>query len=714
MPVSAMPSTMHWLTARARTVTWPPAGVNFTALESRLSTICLSARRSARRLEVGRDAGGELELLVAGAGGDDAHRLVEQRVEAEILEVEADAAGLDLGHVEHVVDDVEQVFAARVDVLAVFLVFVGAERAEHAQLHDLREADDGVERRAQLVAHIGEEFRLRLVGFLGAGLLGGVFLGELAEALLRGAQVGDRRHQPALAVDQLLLVRLQRRDVGADRDVAAVLGAALADVQPAAVLELRLEGAGAGQGRTVADDLVAHHRLAAGGHHGLVGRADGDRLVRQVVQLLEIGVAEHQPVVGVPQHEGLGDGLDGVAQPHVGGDGLLHQALLLGDVDGDADQMQAGIVRLVHQLAARAQPDPVAVGVTHAEGVVDRGDLGVGKLRGEVVELHVVGVDQRADAAEGQEVVLALHAEDIEHRLRPEDAAAGEVPVPQAAAAAVERGVDAAAHRLVDDVGLARPCRLPVEGEAEDQHDEAGGGRQRDGEGRERAPARQRRGARLHHGELAVGGFEHAHGGERAGVVGQHDFQHAGAGAEGGQGLGRAEQVEQAAADRGGRVGRRRDHGAVAIGEEELAAGGGRPGRQRARKHVLRPGVTIAVLHLHRGEIGGGAEHGHVVGDGLAALVEHLHGRADADGDEKCEDQHRNGAAQKRLGRQEPAIGRLGDRLREAFDRIRLCRRTRHIGARHKRPPFGMSPPPWSGRMCRISPNHWSIGIDGR
>ena len=331
------------------------------------------------------------------------------------------------------------------------------------------------------------------------------FSRQLGEPLLRGAQIGHRRHQPLLAVDQLLLVRLERGDVGADRDVAAVLGAAFADVQPAAVLELRLEGARAGDRVAVADDLVAHHRLAAGGDHRFVGGADGDRLVGQVVQVLEIRIAQHQPVVGVPQHEGLGDGLDGVAQPHVGGDRALDQALLLGDVDGDADQMQTGLARLAHQLAARPQPDPVAVGVAHAEGVVDRGGFGFGELGGDIVELHVVGMHQRADVAEGQQVVLGLQAEDLEHRLRPENAAAREVPIPQAAAAAVERGIDAAAHRLVDDVGFARPCRLPVEGKAEDEHDEAGGGRQRDGERGERAPGRERAAARLHHGELAEG-----------------------------------------------------------------------------------------------------------------------------------------------------------------------------------------------------------------
>ena len=70
--------------------------------------------------------------------------------------------------------------------------------------------------------------------------------------LLRVAQVGDRRHQPLLAVHQLLFVPLERRDVGADRNVAAVLGAPLADLQPAAVVELRLEGARAGNGRLFA------------------------------------------------------------------------------------------------------------------------------------------------------------------------------------------------------------------------------------------------------------------------------------------------------------------------------------------------------------------------------------------------------------------------------------------------------------------------------
>ena len=296
-----------------------------------------------------------------------------KRIEIEVLEVQPNAAGLDFRHVENVVDDVEQILSAAVDIAAIFVIFVGPERSEHARLHDLGKADDGVERRAQLVAHVGEEFRFRLVGFLGAGLFFGVFLGQFRQPLLRGAQVGDGRDLALLAVDQFFLVPLECGDVGADRHIAAVLGAPLADVQPAAILELGLESARAGNARAAGDDLVAYHRLRAGGDHRLVGCADRDRLVGQIVQLLEIGIAQDQSIIGIPQHEGFRNGLDGVAQTHVGGHRLFDQDLLLGDVDGDADQMLSGFALLAHQLTTSAQPDPVAVGVAHAEGVIDGG-----------------------------------------------------------------------------------------------------------------------------------------------------------------------------------------------------------------------------------------------------------------------------------------------------------------------------------------------------
>ena len=82
----------------------------------------------------------------------------------------------------------------------------------------------------------------------------------------------------------------------------------------------------------------------------------------------------------------------------------LDQRLLLGDVDRDADQVRPGVAGLLHQLAARAQPDPVAVGVAHAEGVVDRACvLASASCARELVEIDVVGMDERVDLAEAQQ-----------------------------------------------------------------------------------------------------------------------------------------------------------------------------------------------------------------------------------------------------------------------------------------------------------------------
>ena len=48
MPVSAIVIITQLARVRQRTVTAPPSGVNFTALERRFSMICLIARRSPR------------------------------------------------------------------------------------------------------------------------------------------------------------------------------------------------------------------------------------------------------------------------------------------------------------------------------------------------------------------------------------------------------------------------------------------------------------------------------------------------------------------------------------------------------------------------------------------------------------------------------------------------------------------------------------------
>ena len=61
----------------------------------------------------------------------------------------------------------------RVDVAGIFLVLRHRVRAEQLRLQHFGKADDGVERRAELVAHRREELRLGDVGLLGvaAGLV---------------------------------------------------------------------------------------------------------------------------------------------------------------------------------------------------------------------------------------------------------------------------------------------------------------------------------------------------------------------------------------------------------------------------------------------------------------------------------------------------------------------------------------------------------------
>ena len=85
---------------------------------------------------------------------------------------------------------------------------------------------------------------------LGLRLLLEVALGEVGELLrlqlqrlARFLQVRHRGDELPFGIDELLLMALQGRDVRADRDVAAVLGAAFVDLQPAPVAELGLEGA---------------------------------------------------------------------------------------------------------------------------------------------------------------------------------------------------------------------------------------------------------------------------------------------------------------------------------------------------------------------------------------------------------------------------------------------------------------------------------------
>ena len=134
-----------------------PALVNLSELPARFIRHCVM--RPASPCASGMSAGtaaDELQPLVrrqrpqrrAHALHRVLHRVVRQR--------ELHAPGLDLGEVEHVVDEAQQVLAARLDV-GERLLQVGRHLAVDLAEDHLVEAEDGVQRRAQLVAHAGEE-----------------------------------------------------------------------------------------------------------------------------------------------------------------------------------------------------------------------------------------------------------------------------------------------------------------------------------------------------------------------------------------------------------------------------------------------------------------------------------------------------------------------------------------------------------------------------
>ena len=292
-------------------------------------------------------------------------------------------------------------------------VFFRAERAEHAGFHDLRKADDGVERRAQLVAHVGEELRLGAAGFLGAVFFLAVFLREDRELqrlrlqrLLRRAQVGDGRHLASLAVHQLFFVQLDRGDVGADRHVAAVLGALFADVQPAAVVEPDLEGARAERRGGFVLDLLVHHRLAAGRDDLIVAVAGADGVVGQIVQIAGNWSCTARAGFRRPTARTL----PGWSRSRRAGEYRRRQFFstrLFCSVTSTAMPIRCGPASpscgATSQRARSHTQWPLRV--THAEFVVDRSAVAARDFGGELVEVDVVGMHEFAEFAEGEQCV---------------------------------------------------------------------------------------------------------------------------------------------------------------------------------------------------------------------------------------------------------------------------------------------------------------------
>ena len=144
--------------------------------------------------------GGSVHLQVdpalGGHGADHAAHDVDDAADRRPLVGEVHPPRLDLGDVEDVVHQLQEVAPRDQHVADVGALLV-VELAEDLLLEQLGEPDHRVERRAQLVAHVGEEGALGLVGGVG-GLLGLAHLALRALALAR-----PRSLSRALASDEL-------------------------------------------------------------------------------------------------------------------------------------------------------------------------------------------------------------------------------------------------------------------------------------------------------------------------------------------------------------------------------------------------------------------------------------------------------------------------------------------------------------------------------
>jgi hypothetical protein len=149
---------------------------------------------------------GQLErvLVLADQGLDGALDAAHQLGHVELLDEDVHLSRLDLGQVEHAVDQLQQVAARAHDLAQVGSVGLVAIFPD-LLLEHLAVADDGVQGRAQLVAHVGQELALGLVGRLGLAARA-LRLGQESGVLHGRGQRGD------VALDRLdvLLAQLER------------------------------------------------------------------------------------------------------------------------------------------------------------------------------------------------------------------------------------------------------------------------------------------------------------------------------------------------------------------------------------------------------------------------------------------------------------------------------------------------------------------------
>ena len=198
--------------------------------------------------------------MVRGLRGEDLDLVLEQRCQLERLEREREAPGLDLLHVEEVVDQRRQPLRLAVDRLQVAPARVVVEVVVHQQL---REAEHARERRAQLVRDGGDELGLEPRGVALGGDLADHddAADQLAGGVVHGARVA--LEGPA-DIGELEVVPRRAVGIGGDRlhggEVGRRVGEAVGDGR--ALLQRGVLGDSEDLRREVLDHGVREQRAA--------------------------------------------------------------------------------------------------------------------------------------------------------------------------------------------------------------------------------------------------------------------------------------------------------------------------------------------------------------------------------------------------------------------------------------------------------------------
>ena len=128
-------------------------------------------------------------------------RIMDDVGQFELGQLQLHLAGLDLGQVEHVVQNGQQGFAG----LAHDAQPLALNVAQLAHVHDLGHGQDPVQRRADLVAHVGQELRLQDIGGLGGVARLDQFVHGLVQGLVVGAQLAQQAVEGVGQPPQLIL-----------------------------------------------------------------------------------------------------------------------------------------------------------------------------------------------------------------------------------------------------------------------------------------------------------------------------------------------------------------------------------------------------------------------------------------------------------------------------------------------------------------------------